>query len=305
MTVYLGDTGSVLFERKSGAPINATLLPADVSLERRRFSFADHDVQGELLSGDQVDIIRTDGGGNLELIASHVGHPDWRGYVFIDPLGGIRLYDTFAGSLAGVRDEGLELVIPSGTQTLRIETRNNTYNYVGKVQGYELTTTRDTVDITNLGDQFKKQYEAGLISGQGQLNCNFEFRRERPCVSNPEPTGLEYSMYLAQLCIRLTQGADFLGRFFVYDPNADEDSDSRFNQQAVWYEAECIVTNCTINVTSGEIIETVVNFVTTSTIKLLTGAPPSFLLSEDGTLLLQEASAGFGRLIGSVEDEVT
>ena len=301
MTVYLGDNGTVLIERKSGAPINATLEPADVSIERRRFSFGDHDVQGELISGDQIDLISVDGT-DLTWIDGH-NYPDWRGYVFIDPLGGIRLFDDFAGSLAGVIDEAVVLRTPSASKQIRITTRNNTYNYIGKVSGYEITTSRDTVDITQLGDEFKKSYEAGLISGQGQLNCNFEFRREKYCASNPEYTGLEYSVYLAQLCIRLTQGADFLGRFYIYDPGRDSDADSRFNKQAVWYEAECLVNNCIVNVNSGQIVETTISFVTTGMIKLLTGAPPQLLLNEDGTLLLQERS--IGRLIGSVEDEIT
>lgn len=301
MTVYLGDNGTVLIERISGDPIIATLETADVSVPRRRFSFDGHDVQGELITGDQVDIVSTDST-DLTWINGHTD-PDWRGYVFIDPLGGIRLYDSFADSLAGVVDEGIVLRVPTAAQELRIQTRNNTYNYVGKIEGYEITTERETVDITQLGHEFKKRYEAGLISGQGQLNCKFEFRRERPCVSSPEPAGLEYSIYLAQLCIRLTQGADFLGRFFIYDPETDDDSDSRFNQQAVWYEAKCLVSNCIVTVNSGQIVETTINFVTTGQIKLLTGAPPSLLLTESGTLLLQENSVG--AMITAVDDVTT
>ena len=70
MTVYLGTQGAVQIQRESGAPINGQLVPSDVSVEKRRFSLNDYDVQGELIAGDQVDIVRTDGG-NLQLVAGH------------------------------------------------------------------------------------------------------------------------------------------------------------------------------------------------------------------------------------------
>jgi len=297
MTVYLGDSGAVQIKRKSGEPIRGRLEPSDVSVEKRRFSLADHDIQGELITGDQVDILRTDGG-NLQLVAGH-DYPDWRGYVFIDQLGGIRLYEDFADSLAGSLDFGYELVEPSENQQLEITTRSSTYNYVGKVVSYELTTERETVDITQLGNQFKQQYEAGLISGQGQLNCFFEYRTIE-CDPFSCPPGTEYSMYLAQLCIRLTQGADFIGRYFIYTPDSDDSLDATGDQQSVWYDAECVVTNCTISVAASEAIEATINFVTTGQIKLLTGVPPSFLLQEDSSLILQED--GVSRLVLAGQD---
>ena len=172
MTVYLGDEGAVQIVRKSGEPINGTLDPGDVAVDRKRFSLSDHDIHGELISGDQVDIRRTDGG-NLVLITGHA-FPDWRGYVFIDQLGGIRLYRNFSDSLVGLVGPAVTLESSTTSQQLQITTRGSSYNYVAKVRGYELTTSRETVNITQLGDQFQKQYEAGLISGQGQLNCYFE-----------------------------------------------------------------------------------------------------------------------------------
>ena len=167
------------------------------------------------------------------------------------------------------------------------------------MQGYELTTERETIDTTQLGDQFKQKYEAGLISGQGTLDCFFEYKRELCAPDNCSP-GAEFSMYLAQLCIRLTQGSDFFGRFFVYHPNPSESQDARGNEQAVWYETDCLVTNCTINVEATGVIESTINFVTTGRIKLLTGVPPSFLLQEDSALILQED--GESRLVLAGQD---
>ena len=300
MTVYLGENGSVQIKRKSGEPIRGGLTPGDVSVAKRRFSLADNDIQGELISGDQVDIKRTDGG-NLQLVAAH-NYPDWRGYVFVDQLGGIRLYEDFADALAGSVERAFQLVTPTQNQRLEITTRASRFNYLGQVVSYEITTERETVDITQLGNQFKQQYEAGLISGQGSLNCFFEYKK-RLCEPDHCPAGTEYSMYLAQLCVRLVQGADFIGRYFIYRPlTADDISNTTGDQQSVWYDADCVITNCTINVTPTQAIEASINFVTTGQIKLQTGVPPSsFLqLQEDSSLILQED--GESRLVLAGQD---
>ena len=49
-------------------------------------------------------------------------------------------------------------------------------------------------------------------------------------------------MYLAQLVLRLDQGVDFHGYFWIYrDPGNDE--------QSIWYDApKCIITNCVVSV---------------------------------------------------------
>ena len=292
MTVYLGKHGAIELQRISGEPVSATLTPADVSVDAKRFSFADREVWGEFINGDQVDIERTDGG-NLELIDGH-NFPDWRGYIFVNQLGGMRLYDSFSGAIGGALEDALDLIEPSVTQQIKITTRNSGFNFLARIKGYEITTERDTVDITQLGEQFKQKYEAGLISGQGSIDCFWDHKRE---LCEPDGCGLgaEFPMYLAQLCIRLTQGADFFGRFFVYRPDESSTTDLRGDGTSVWYESECIVTNATVTVEATGIIESRIDFVTTKQIKLLTGVPPSYLLKEDGEFILQED--GISRLV--------
>jgi len=88
--------------------------------------------------------------------------------------------------------------------------------------------------------------------------------------------------YLARLILRLQQGSDFLGRFYIYtssNPSVDP---------SVWYETECIVTNVAVQVTPTEIITTSIDFLSTGPIVLHQGIPPAYLLQEDGALILQE-----------------
>ena len=140
----------------------------------------------------------------------------------------------------------------------------------------------------HLGSQFVQQYEAGLIAGQGSIDCFWEHQYQL-CDPDACDGNVEFSSYLAQLCIRLTQGADFLGRFFVY--RGDEPG-----VNSVWYEAECIVTSASISVDPSEAITSTIQFVTTGQFKLLTGIAPAYLAQEnDQGLILQED--GSSRLI--------
>jgi len=285
VTVYLGDHGVVELKRASGAPIQTTIDIGDVNVDKRRFSFPE-DVRGELINGDQIDLVRTDGS-NLDLIQGH-SEPDWRGYVFIDIMGGVRLYDSFEAAIRGNQYEAVELKTPSSAQPIAIQTRNTRYNPLAQVKQFDFTTERQQIDLTHLGDQFRKQYEAGLISGQGRLDCFWDHQL-RMCDPNQCGDGVELPIYLAQLCIRLTQGADFMGRFFIYTPGG---SDLRDSRNSVWYEADCIVTNVSVSVSPTEVIESSIDFVTTGTIRLLVGVPPSYLLTEEPAKLLQEDGSG-------------
>jgi hypothetical protein len=256
-----------------------TLLDGDVSVEKRRFS-PEEEFLGTFITGDQVDIQTIDGS-NLHFIKDH-DFPDWRGFIFIDALGGLRLFNSFQKAVEGQRDQAIELVNWPDQQNLTIRTRADNFTSLARITSYDFTTERDTIDTTILGSQFTDQYEAGLIQGQGTIDCFWEHRYQL-CDPDGCPGGVEFASYLAQLCIRLTQGADFFGRFFVFRDCTDPGTNS------VWYEAECIVTSATVSVASNTAITSSIQFVTTGQFKLLTGIPPAYLLQEDGiSLVLQE-----------------
>jgi hypothetical protein len=288
MSVYFGSDGSVELKRKAGAAVFPTLDPADVSVLRRRFTTSEEANQ-VFVTGDQVDIARTDKNPdgtfkNLELIPSH-NFPDWRGYIFVDEIGGLRLYTNFEDAVTGRREQALELIEPSEVQNLKMQTRNSFYKCLSRITQFDFTTERETIDITNLGDNFRQQYEAGLISGQGTLDCFWEHADICPTGVNAvdQQGAVEFPAYLAQLCVLLVQGADFLGRFFIYN------SGTQSGERSVWYEAECIVTNCTVTVPAGGVVETTINFVTTGKVSLRTGYPPIVLLQENLSEALQES----------------
>ena len=77
-------------------------------------------------------------------------------------------------AIEGLQANALTLVAPTAAKDITIKTRNERYRHVANVRDFEMTTSREQVDLTNLGDEFRNQYEAGLISGQGTMNCIWE-----------------------------------------------------------------------------------------------------------------------------------
>ena len=280
MSIYFGSTGFIELKRDAlNSDISTSLNPADVNTTKKRFSV--ENISGSLITGDQVEIETTDNT-NLELLSGH-NFPDLRKFIHIDDMGGIRLYDTFATALSGEVTNALTLTAPSTTKNILMRTRNTRFRPVAKITEFEITTNRDTIDITNLGQEFRKQYENGLISGQGTIQTIWQhrnFQNDTPGFASPE-----FPVYLSQLLVRMQQGSDFEGRFYVYhDPTQSTNS--------VWYQSMCVVTNVAINVPASGLVEARIEFITNGEIRLHNGVPPSFLLQESSDLILQEDGSG-------------
>ena len=280
MSIYFGSTGFIELKRDAlNSDIASSLNPADVNTTKKRFSV--ENVVGSLITGDQIEIDTVDKS-NLELLSGH-NFPDLRKYIHIDDVGGIKLYDTFAAALAGEVADALTLTAPSSTKDILIRTRNTRFRPLAKITEFEITTTRDTVDVTNLGEEFRRQYENGLISGQGTIQTIWQHRNFQNDTT--EFNSPEFPVYLSQLLVRMQQGADFEGRFYVYnDPTQSTNS--------VWYQSMCVITNVAISVPASGLVEARIEFVTNGEIRLHNGVPPSFLLLESSDKILQEDGDG-------------
>ena len=278
MGVYFGQSGEIALKRDALHSALATKLdPYEVNTSTRRFS-VDHS-SGSLITGDEIEISTADGS-TLELVSGH-NYPDGKWFANIDPVGGIRLYSTFAAAIEGLQTNALSLVTPSATKDVLIQTRNELFRHVANVKDFEMTTSREQVDLTPLGDEFKSQYEAGLISGQGSMTCIWEHDYDTGDRANEYGTDPEFPFYLAQLLVRTQQGSDFDGLFYIY-----RDPDN--SKKNVFYEANCIITNIAVTVSVTEVIETRIEFVTNGVIRLKTGDTPGYLLQENADKILQE-----------------
>ncbi len=281
MGINFGHYGDIELKRDAlNSPLGAILDPYDVDVAQKRFSI--QGVPGSLITGDYVEIKTVDGT-TLELVSGHI-YPDGAWYVHVDALGGIRLFSSFEDAIPGSVINALTLVNPSVGKNITIRTINSKFRHLAGIKDFELITNREAVNLTQLGDQFKKQYEAGLVSGQGTIQCLWEHHKlasDRSCVD----TSNEFPFYLAQLLTRLQQGSDFYGRFWMLKNQSSSLND-------VWYEANCIVTNVAINVPATDQITSRIEFITNGEITIHTGAQPQYLLQEDQNKILQEDGSG-------------
>jgi hypothetical protein len=96
MGIYLGNVGNIELTRKSLEGSKESIVnPSDVNADRNRFSF-DFD-SSFLISGDLVELSTTDGT-DLDFVAAsgwanNTVQPSGNWYIFIDELGGIKLYE--------------------------------------------------------------------------------------------------------------------------------------------------------------------------------------------------------------------
>ena len=277
MPVITGQTGYIELRRTSGHFFRASLAPNAVNTTRKRFGV--ENLLGSILTGDKVTIKSADGTTALGLVSGHSG-AEWSGYVAIDDIGGCRLYASFPHAVAGGLTNALTLTKPSSTKDIIVETNDASFRPLARIREFNFTTSRETINIDLLGDEFQQMYKSGRIQGQGEISADFEHRY---VATDPGFTyNQEFSVYLARLVMRLNMGSMFRGRFFVY-------RESGTSNNNCWYEADAIITNCGINVNPSEIIETNISFVTSGQFELRVGTVPGYLLKEDTDFILQES----------------
>ena len=320
MAVYLGSTGSVRLTRDSSKSWMDTLLDApDVNVSQRRFSInfysekndvginydrteAEREQTDSLLqfiSGDRVEIRTMPGEDGVRPPLALI--PDWEGnsitrFVYVDQAGGMRLYNEFGDSLAGKIDNALELAQPDKPQYIELRTRNSSApRFLAQCTEWEITTSRENIDTTRLGNRYRQMYENGIIQGQGRLTCLWEHEIKKCDPMVCSDTRLpELPIYLAQLILRLDQGADFVGQFYVYDDPGNDD-------QSVWYQADtCIVTNCVVSVGANAVVESTIEFVCSGRVMLRQGIQPDRILLDPNTTGVTR-DAGF--LLDEFNDE--
>jgi hypothetical protein len=297
MAVYLGNVGNIEITRKASEnDLESIVNPSDVNAGRNRFSF-DFD-EGCLISGDLVEITTTDGT-DLDFIdASGWGDNtvqssgNW--YIFIDELGGIRLYDNFDDSLEGSTEGLISLAAINRDIPIRVTVRDRDKRLLACVTDYELNTNRETVDITTLSDQYRQQYSS-LITGSGRITAQWDYVNE----AGDEPVN-----YLMQLVLRTEIGSGFQAKFFIKSADTDAAGGSFSATQlndALWWEFDALVTSSATSFAPGDIIVSTIDFVATGPIKLrarttsarrlLQEAGDPILLEQGGYMLLEGEDA--------------
>ena len=304
--IYLGNDAEIEFERTS-VKTYGRIVRENISTSANRWSFDYAD--SVLTTGDRIRVTRTDkksGGGYKNLILKK-GHNsnNWEFFVYVDLLGRIYCYSTLADSLT--KEGTAAIALTKGTttdwekedgdfyQNIEIQVIEQGFRPLAKCNDYTLTTSKDTIDVTTLGEYFYKQYENGLIGGQGNVTAIWDEQAlanegcDDPYIKT---AGDELSAYFAKLILRIQIGAGFRGRFYLRTRDDDRDPDS--DRWAVYWQADCVCTNVAVQALPGTMLQTRIEFVTTGLFQLEISdrRAETSLAAQSGLLLEREGDAG-------------
>ena len=279
MSVYLGTFGEVELKRQfDGGELSSTIDPADVNVTAKRFSFDfEH---GQLLTGDQIEITSTDGA-NLSFVSGHTSDSIKR-FIHVDELDGIRLFSTFAHAMGGDSANAIALASPGSAIPIKVTVANSSYRVLGRVQSYELNTTRETVDTTTLSDQFRSQIST-VMSGSGRMSCEWEYTGD---------SIKELPHYLLELALRTRIGSSFAAKFYLKTASYNPANHTNAADDEIWYEVTGVLTACAVQFNPNTLVQITADFITTGEIQIrATVDPRDALLQEDsGEIRLDQDS---------------
>ena len=283
MSVYLGTYGYVALKRSSPPrAVKVVLRAGDVNAGADRFALEGQ--ENTFVTGDYIYIKNT-ANTDLDFVAASgwydsQRHPDGNWYINVDEIGGIRLYDTYAKAITGNVAEAIDLTVPAADLTLDITVVNKDFLSLGQVTNYELSTQRETIDITALSDEFRSQLGA-LMSGSGSLQAHWNYQ-----------SAGEQSNYLLQLAIRTEIGSAFDARFYVKTANYTSGMGADETDDEIYYEVSGVITQAGIAFSPDSVVQVTADFVTTGPIRLKVRTLAfDELLQETGDRILQENSS--------------
>lgn len=284
MTFFLGSQGNVRLRRgtdQSLGVLSETIGLDDISTALNRIGTANG--IDNLFTGDKIDIETTDARNLLFIPASNWSsgtiQDTYSTFVNVNAAGGLRLYPTFADAVNNNRGNEIALQAFAGDPiAVTISVRDTGSNILGDVTSYEFNASREQVDTTSLSDKFKNQYNAGLISGSGRIECVF---------NNATDGTKETSLLMLQLIQRLDLGCAFDLFLYLVDKELNP------AEQSVFYSLTAVVTNSGVSVDLDDAIRCTLDFVTTGELRLVVGTLAEYLLKEDDDRIRQEQSLDY------------
>lgn len=271
MTYFLGQYGKIKLQRKASTGFSSEVSSADVNTSLNRFGI--EGAADNLITGDQIEIKTSDSRG-LDFLPTSTW-PDGGGttqnsvvaYANVNAVGGIRLFATFDAAVNNDRTVEYSVETFAGDPIpVEVQIYGSVERLLGGVTGYTFNTDREAMDATVLSDRFKRMYSAGLISGNGTMDCLFE----------ASASGLEEnSLLMLQLINRASIGSEF--RCFLQLVESDLYPGFR----DINYEFDAMITRAGVEVQSDQAISCAIDFVTTGEIQLRIGEPSGYVLKED------------------------
>lgn len=299
MTVFAGHYGSIELKRiGSSTTLQCVIDAADLNAARKRFSLGISEGLdlpfGTITTGDRVRITTRDSRGlpfRWYKNAANTIYEDDPGagslplefYANVDQLGAIRMYRSFASAIANTGQAYLAAPLdkPSGSEPWKVEINilPGGFNTLGQVQGFELSTDRESIDTTALGNKYK-QFSSSAISGSGSVDCLFSFKN----IDTEE-----IPLALSQLIQKVEIGSKFAGKFYILEPGSPQPPAYTL-LEGVFYEVNGMFTRSAMTVRADQIVECSFDFITSGEFKLRTGTAPLDLTTENDVSIGNEST---------------
>jgi hypothetical protein len=289
VTVFAGHYGSIELKRIGGPfKLDLEIRAQDISSGRKRFAFSTkegNDIPwGTITTGDRVRIATTDSRGlpfrffrdtaNAQTIdnpGATIGPLEF--FANVDTMGAIRMYRNFADAIANPNARYLAIPLskaagdPPWPVTVTLLPGN--YNTLGRVEGFTISTDRENIDITSLGERYRGM-SASAISGSGTVDCLFEFKNV---------AGQEIPAALADLIQKVEIGSQFEGKFYLLAPSSRPPKGYTAIESA-YYRVRAMITKSALTVQGGAIVDCSFDFVTTGQFEFRTGDSPVEITTE-------------------------
>jgi hypothetical protein len=291
---HLGNSGNIRVRRATGTLEPDLVQPSDVNVSVKRFSFDSAELN--LITGDRLDISTTDPRGLVFFATSSWPSSSVEDtitvFVHVNEAGGLRCYDSFSDAISDTKANALVLQAFSGDPIpVSVTIRDIESALLGDISSYTFNTEREAIDTTVLSDKFRSQYNAGLLTGSGTIECVFSVKDDPRYFS--ECYGEEFSSLVLQVIQRVDVGAQFDLFLNIVAPGPE-------SANGVFYELHAVATRTGIQVAANELITCSVDFVTTGEFRFRIGSIKEHLLLETTDNIALERDLGF--LLKDVED---
>jgi hypothetical protein len=299
MTVFVGHYGEIELRRiGSSNTLDLEISASDLSVPRKRFTLGTGQGQdipfGTITTGDRVKISTSDARGLPFRFYKNVANTvfiDNPGagvlplefFANVDTMGAVRMYRNFADAIANPGIRYLAIPLEKASSNPPWKTRVNllpgSYNTLGQVEGFQISTDRETVDTTALGNKYK-DFSSSAISGSGSVDCLFSFKNV---------LGQEVPLALSQLIQKIEIGSKFAGKFYILKPGLPRPPGYTASE-GVYYEVNGILTRSALTLRADALVECTFDFVTSGEFKLKVGDAPVDLTTENNVSIGEEAT---------------
>lgn len=296
MTVFAGHYGNIEFKRLGDTkPLSLFINEQDIIVSRKRITLSYQDgldlAFGTITTGDRVRIATSDPRGlpfRLYKNAANTVYTDYpKGaiefFANVDAMGAIRMYRSFEKAMANSDNEYTAIPLTPSAGSLSwpvtVTLLPGAFNTLGRIQGFTLSTERENVDTSALGDKYR-HFLSSAISGSGSVDCLFDLR---------DTSLQELPLAIAQLIQKIEIGSKFEGKFYLLEPFGDQPN-GYASSEGVYYQAEGLFIRSSMTVRADQIVECSFDFVTSGEFILRTGENLVTLATENNVSIGNDAT---------------